>query len=125
MTTLELVAKVKNALEVHGFNVFDTPWGKSDMYEANGRITVTKDSKAYFTKTDYGVYHWNGFSIGTEIVHRHNGTAENVSVDAIIYTFKNSSGHGLDKQRFNTGMSEKQIQSRVSKLAASWNELTK
>jgi flagellar capping protein FliD len=57
------------------------------------------------------------------VVHRHNGTEENKSVDLSISEWKESCGKRIAKERLNVNHSEKQIQNRIKKIVDKYNEI--
>jgi hypothetical protein len=125
MTAIELLIKIKNALETRGFCAYDTPHGeKSYSCETRSKVSMTKDKKAYFNKNDKGMHRLQGLTINIDVVYRNNGTDANKSVDATILNWENSSGKQIAKQRFNIDMSEKQINNRINKIVANWDEMS-
>lgn len=122
MTTYELMLKIKNALDAEGFETSAAEFSNLRNFENHGR--ATKDGKSWRTSVEgYSFTRLNGFEIAFDVVHRHNGTAENKSVDLKIYEWENSTGKVIAKERINANHSEKQIQNRIKKIVDKYNEL--
>ena len=111
MTTYDLMIKVKNELEAKGFttNTFD---------DYKRYANATKDNKSERRPVaGYDFTHLYGFTVEFVVVHRHNGTSENQSVDISIFEWKASLGKRVTKERINTKMGEKAIKTRINKIA--------
>lgn len=122
MTTYDLMLKVKEALEVEGFEVKSADFSNQKAFEV--RATATKDGKSWRTPVKgYNFTHLNGFEILFKVVYRSNATAEDKSVDVNIYEWKDSSGYRVAKERLNVNQSEKQIQNRIKKIVDAYNAL--
>lgn len=122
MTTYDLMLKIKEALEAEGFEVSSAKF--SNLLDFEFQATATKDGKSWWTPVEgYTFTNRNGFTIFFQVVHRHNGTEENKSVDLSIYEWKNSLGHRITKERLNVNQSEKQIQNRIKKIVDKYNEI--
>lgn len=122
MTTYELMMKVKEALDEAGFETSSPKFVNLRDFEHQG--TGIKDGKAWwepvkgFTFKDF-----TGYAISFEVVHRHNGTDENKSVDIAIRNWKHSCGRLVVKERLNVNHSEKQIQNRIKKIIDQYNAI--
>lgn len=117
MTTNELMIKVKNELEARGFNV-----QSADGYTY--QAWAEKDGKSEHRQVEgFKFTHLFGYDVRLAVVHRHNDTAENTSVDISIAEWSFSSGHHIASERVNTKMSDKSIANRVSKIAAIFETL--
>lgn len=122
MTTYDLMLKIKEALEAEGFETSSPKFSNLRDFEHQG--TATKDGKSWETPVEgYNFTRLNGFTISFQVVHRHNGTEENKSVDANIYEWKDSRGSRIAKERLNVNQSEKQIQNRIKKIVDKYNEI--
>lgn len=111
MTTNELMIKVKNELEARGFEV-NSPDGYTHQAHA------TKDGKSEWRPVEgYTFERLYGYQITLNVVHRHNGTTENQSVDVRVMKWIASSGGPVATERVNTKMSDRSIANRVNKIA--------
>lgn len=122
MTTRDLMLKVKDELENKGFETTSPHFGNCEDYEVRAR--ATKDGKSEERKVEgYSFTHLYGYTIEFEVVHRHNGTEENQSVDVSVYEWNDSSGKRIAKERINTKMSEKSILNRINKIVEMYETL--
>lgn len=122
MTTYDLMLKIKEELEKAGFETSSPSFSNLRDYEHQGY--ATKDGKSWREPVaGYSFTHLFGYTITFEVVHRHNGTEENKSVDLRICEWKDSSGHTIAKERLNVNHSEKQIQNRINKIIVAYNAL--
>lgn len=122
MTTYELMLKIKETLENNGFETSSPEFSNLRDFEYQGH--AEKGGKYFRTPVEgYSFTHANGFSITFQVVHRHNGTEENKSVDISIYEWKASRGHRIAKERLNVNHSEKQIQNRINKIINIYNSI--
>ena len=122
MTTYDLMIKVKNELEAKGFTTSSAKFRNALDYEVQAH--AEKDGKCEWKMSKK--YHMNqffGLRITFEVVHRHNGTSENQSVDISIYEWENSSGKRILKERINTKMGEKAIMTRINSVVATYERL--
>ena len=111
MKVNELMNKVMNELEAKGFEV---NFANGDTRQARAE----KDGKSERRPVDgYSFTHLYGYQVWLTVVHRHNGTEENQSVDIEIMKWNASSGHAIAKERVNTKMSDRSIVNRVNKIA--------
>lgn len=118
MTTYNLMMKVKTELEAKGFTT-ESYWNDYS-YQAHAH----KDGKCEDRLSEkYNIIQLFGFRITFEVVHRHNGTAENQSVDICILEWEHSVGKRIAKERINTKMGEKAIMSRINKIAEMYETL--
>ena len=108
-TTKDLMFEVKVELENKGFEI--------KHFDENYQATATKNGKSERRPVDgYDFTRLYGFTINFEVVHRHNGTDANQSVDVMIYEWEASSGRRVAKERVNTKMSNKSIANRIAKI---------
>lgn len=122
MTTYDLMLKVKEILEANGFEVRSPKASNLKDYERQGH--ATKDGKSWKEPVKgYSFTYLEGYQITFEVVFRHNGADENISVDVSIYKWHQSSGRRMAKERVNVNMSEKSINSRVNKIITLYNDL--
>lgn len=112
MTINELMNKVKNELEARGFDV-----NSADGY--THQAYADKDGKSerrpYKEGATYTLLY--GYQVCFNVVHRHNGTAENQSVDVRVMKWNASSGGPIATERVNTKMSDRAIANRINKIA--------
>ena len=66
-----------------------------------------------------------GLTLTAAIVNRHNGTADNVSVDVCVYENKGLCGHCLHKIRVNTKQNETAIRKKVESIMNFYNTFVK
>ena len=117
MTTYDLMIKVKEALEEKGFTT-------DSIDDYSRQAWATKDDKCKWTPVEgWDFTRLNGFRIDFNVVHRSNGTDENVSVDINVYEWKDSSGQRITKERINTKMGEKAIVNRINKIVEIYETL--
>lgn len=121
MTTYDLMIKVKEILEANGFETESPKFANLPDFAHQAR--ATKDGKSWYEVSSYGLNQLFGHQISFEVVYRHNSTSENISVDIILYEWKNSRGYTIAKERMNINMSEKQILNRVNKIINQFNEI--
>lgn len=124
MTNYELMLKVKSILENAGFTTKSTKYSNARDYEVNA--TATKDNKSWYETVNgnFGEYkQLYGYTIDFSRVYRSNATAENISVDIKIASWKMSCGHTIQKERVNIHMSDKSILKRVNKIIDAYNQL--
>ena len=122
MTTYDLMLKIKKTLEDAGFETSSPSFSNLRDYEH--QANATKDGKSWRELVaGYNFTHLFGYTIMFEVVHRHNGTEENKSVDLRIYEWKDSIGTLVAKERLNVNHSEKQIQNRIKKIVDIYNTL--
>lgn len=116
MNTYELMLKVKEELEARGFSV-------NSHDEFKWSASAVRDGKSEWRAVE-GWNHKNyfGIDIRFNVVHRHNGTEENKSVDIAVYSWDKSSGHRIARERVNVKMGDKAIKSRVDKIVAVFEE---
>lgn len=115
MTTNDLMLKIKDILEENGFEV---------TTHFSHQASATKEGKSWKEPVPgYDFTRLFGHTVDFTVVHRHNGTSENISVDISIYEWKDSRGKRLTKERINVNMSERQILNRVNKIIAQYNEI--
>lgn len=120
MTTYDLMLKVKETLDEAGFETRSAPTKTEYEYQGN----ATKDGKSCWQQVQgWNFKELNGYEISFKVVHRHNGTEENKSVDIRIYNWKHSMGHLIAKERLNVNFSEKQIQNRIKKIIDQYNAI--
>lgn len=121
MTAGNLVEYLEAIFREYGFNEDFKP----EIYKGRGgayQVTLTKDNKAEYI--DGRLY---GYELLIQQVSRHNGTAENISVDISVNKYKNSIGVRIErneKQRFNTKMGHTAISRRVEKILETWERVT-
>lgn len=121
MTTYDLMIIVKETLEKEGF---ETSSEKLSVKEFSHHGTATKDGKSYRKPVEgFTFTHLTGYTIDFDVVHRHNGTDENKSVDIKIMKWKSSNGRSMVKERLNVNYSEKQIQNRIRKIIDQYNAI--
>ena len=110
MTINELMIKVKDELEARGYEVSST-----NGYAHQAR--AERDGKSEYRPVEgYNFKNLYGYNIIFEVVHRHNGTSENQSVDIGIYKWNASSGGRIANERVNTKMSVRSIANRINKI---------
>ena len=115
MTTYDLMLKVKDILEGNGYSTKSAKLVNLRDYE--NHASADKGGKSYWKPVQgYNFNDLFGYVITFEVVHRHNGTEENKSVDISIYEYESSYGHRIAKERVNTNMSDRQINNRVKKI---------
>lgn len=112
MTTQELMIKAKDILEANGYEVKST-----DGFTWNAK--AVKDGKAWETPVEgYTFTRLQGHTLGLGVVHRSNGTENNISVDVTITKWHESCGTYVAKERINVNMSDKSINNRINKIMA-------
>ena len=112
MTTKDLMLKVKEELEAQGFTV-----NSQDDYSRQAK--AERDNKSEWIPVEgYDFKRYYGVDIRLEVVHRHNGTDENKSVDIAVYKYYASSGRCVSKERVNANMGDKAIKNRINKMVA-------
>ena len=117
MTVIELMNKVKYELEVRGFDV-----ASADGYTR--QAYATKDGKSERRHVEgYTFTHLYGYQVHFDVVHRHNGAAENQSVDVCIYKWEASSGGAIARERVNTKMGDKAIANRINRVTELFDTL--
>ena len=120
--TYDLMLKVKEILENNGFEVESTKSSNLKDFEYQGY--ATKDGKSWREPVKgYSFTHLEGYRITFEVVHRHNGADENISVDIALYKWHQSCGQRMARERVNINMSEKSIVNRVNKIVTLYNDL--
>jgi hypothetical protein len=116
MTTVnDLMLKVKNELKLKGFDVH---------HDFSHTGDATKDGKSEWKPVEgWNFKHLFGYTIKFEVVHRHNATAENQSVDIMVYRWDDSSGKRIAQERINTKMGERAIMNRINKIVDMYETL--
>ena len=113
MKANELLNKIKSGFSSKGFtdSVYFIQFPDKAILSKTGYENTERQGMSY-----------EGCTIIAETVYRHNGTKEDISVDVMLYVWKNGRGNLILKERANTRMSNRQIENRINKIIKAFNE---
>lgn len=121
MTVQELMLRVKDELEARGFTTVSAKFSNLEDYAFETH--AERDNKSEWRPVEgWSSPRLCGVRIEFRVVHRHNGTDTNQSVDIAVYQYKNSSGKRVSQERINTHMGDRAIKTRIDRIVKVFEE---
>lgn len=123
MNKTELLNMVCKMIENAGYNKYEV---YSSCYYTDEKLNfITRRRINRMTGQRDEWLEIEGLTLTAAIVNRHNGTADNVSVDVCVYENKGLCGHCLHKIRVNTKQNETAIRKKVESIMNFYNTFVK